>query len=168
MLTSDTANCIYRLPPPSVTPTTSHLAAKHPLHLPVFLRSTKLPLPKANAAIRITELLTELGINTQKLVMPTRINMDIFERVLLAASGLVDMKRQFDRVEQEFRTLRALREGFIHPVGGGGRKVRRSEGLSLTAQRLGLSRSHQQIHRRQIGEAVSCSIPYRHRVVCIR
>ena len=54
--------------------------------------------------------------------MPTRNNVEIFDRVLLAAGGLVDMKRQFDRVEQEIRTLRAQREGFVQPVDR--RKVR--------------------------------------------
>jgi len=121
VLTSDASHCIYRVPLPPVAPNTSHLAAKHPLHVPVYLRSTKLPLPKPNAAIRITELLTELGVNTQKLVMPTRNNIEIFERLLVAAGGLVDMKRQVDRVEQEMRTLRAQREGFVAPMEG--RKV---------------------------------------------
>ncbi|KAK8850634.1 hypothetical protein IAR55_004553 [Kwoniella newhampshirensis] len=94
-------------------PHTSHLASKHPIHQPVYLRSTKLPLPKPTAAIRITELLNELGISAHKLVMPTRGNLEIFESLLQAASALIDMKRQVDRVEQELRTVRAQREGLV-------------------------------------------------------
>lgn len=75
-----------------------------------------MPIPKASSAIRITELLVEMGINPQRLVMPTRANLDAFDGVLQAAGGLVDMKRQVDRVDQELRTLKAQREGFVPPV----------------------------------------------------
>jgi DNA methyltransferase 1-associated protein 1 len=75
-----------------------------------------MPTPKVSAAIRITELLIEMGIHPQRLVMPTRANLDALDGVLQAAGGLVDMKRQVDRVDQELRTLRAQREGFVPPV----------------------------------------------------
>ncbi|WVQ81708.1 hypothetical protein IAT38_003833 [Cryptococcus sp. DSM 104549] len=107
----DAAHCIYHVPPPPVLPHTSHLASKHPIHVPVYLRSTKLPAPKQTAAIRITELLNELGISAQKLVMPTRQNIEMFDGLLVASGALVDMKRQVDRVEQELRTVRAQKEG---------------------------------------------------------
>lgn len=58
----------------------------------------------------------EMGINTQRLVMPTRANLEAFDAVLQAAGGLVDMKRQLDRVDQDLRTLRAQREGFVPPI----------------------------------------------------
>lgn len=48
--------------------------------------------------------------------MPTRENIDIFDKLLTAAGGLIDMKRQVDRVEQEVRTLKAQSSGFIPPV----------------------------------------------------
>ncbi|WWD20813.1 hypothetical protein CI109_105290 [Kwoniella shandongensis] len=80
---------------------------------PAHLRSTKLPLPKPTAAIRITELLNELGISAHKLVMPTRGNLEMFESLLQASGALIDMKRQVDRVEQELRTVRAQREGLV-------------------------------------------------------
>lgn len=72
-----------------------------------------MPIPKANAATRIMEVLREMGINSQRLVMPTRDNLDMLSTVLQAASGLIDMKRQVDRVEQELRTLSAQKEGFV-------------------------------------------------------
>jgi DNA methyltransferase 1-associated protein 1 len=50
--------------------------------------------------------------------MPTRPNLDMLERVFGAAAGLVEMKRQVDRVEQELRTLKAQKEGFIPPMDG--------------------------------------------------
>jgi DNA methyltransferase 1-associated protein 1 len=61
-----------------------------------------------------------MGVSTQKLVMPTRDNLEVFDRLLHAAGGLVDMKRQVDRVEQEVRTLRAQKEGFVPPLGASG------------------------------------------------
>ena len=78
--------------------------------------------PKPTAAIRITDILNELGVSTVRLVMPTRPNLELYEGVLTAANALVDMKRQVDRVEQELRTLRAQRDGFIAPIAS--RKVR--------------------------------------------
>jgi DNA methyltransferase 1-associated protein 1 len=116
MLTTDVAHCIYRVPPPVVLPNTSHLAAKHPPHVPAFVRSTKLPVPRSSAILRINELMEELGVETQRLVMPTRGNLDALDGVLVAGAALVDMKRQVDRVEQELRTLRAQREAYVAPL----------------------------------------------------
>lgn len=76
-----------------------------------------MPLPKPNTAIRVTELLAEMGVSTTRLVMPTRTNLEAYDGVLQAAASLVDMKRQVDRVEQELRTLKAQRDGgYIPPV----------------------------------------------------
>jgi len=111
----DTSRCILRLP--LATPSNgSHLAAKHPMHLPVYLRSTKLPVPRLNASVRISELVNEIGISTQKLVMPTRSNLEEFDALLIATGALVDMKRQVERVGQELRMLRAQRDGYVPPI----------------------------------------------------
>ena len=115
---SDAAHCITRTPASAQTPTSSHLAARHPIHTPAFLRSTKLPTPRPNAAIRITDLLAEMGINVHALVMPTQSNINEFDGLLLASGALIDIKRQCDRVEQDLRTLRAQREGYVPPVDG--------------------------------------------------
>jgi DNA methyltransferase 1-associated protein 1 len=115
-LTQDAAYCIYRVPPPVVLPNTSHLAAKHPPHVPAYLRSSKLPVPKSHVVLRINELMAELGVETQRLVMPTRNNLEALDGVLVAGAALCDMKRQVDRVEQELRTLRAQREGYVAPL----------------------------------------------------
>ncbi|ORX40780.1 hypothetical protein BD324DRAFT_612087 [Kockovaella imperatae] len=111
----DAAHCIFRLPQDSSSQS-SHLATKHPVHIPAFLRSSKLPTPRQSAAIRITELLGELGVSTHALVMPTRANLEEYDGLLTAAGALVDMKRQVDRVEQELRTLRAQKESYVPPV----------------------------------------------------
>lgn len=116
MLTADVTHCIYRVPPPVVNPNTSHLAAKHPPHAPAFVRSTKLPIPRPTAVIRINELMAELGVETQRLVMPTRSNLDALDGVLTAGAALVDMKRQVNRVQQELDTLKKQREGFVAPL----------------------------------------------------
>lgn len=130
LLTLDTAHCIYRVPPVPVGPNASHLATKHPVHQPVHLRSSKMPAPKPNAAIRISELLAEFGLSSSRLVMPTRGNLEAYDGVLQAATSLVDMKRQVDRVEQELRTLKAQKEGFVPPVEPPSRK--RSESVLST------------------------------------
>ncbi|TYJ52625.1 SWR1-complex protein 4 [Cryptococcus floricola] len=109
----DNARCIYHVPTPAEPQGSSYLSTKHPAHLPVYLRSSKLPLPKPTAAIRVTELLAELGVNATKLVMPTRQNLEVLEGLLGAGAALVEMKRQVDRVEQELRTVRAQKEGLL-------------------------------------------------------
>lgn len=48
--------------------------------------------------------------------MPTRENIEVFDGLLLAAGGLIDMKRQVDRVESEIRTLKAQVSGFVPPI----------------------------------------------------
>ncbi|WWC92407.1 uncharacterized protein L201_007364 [Kwoniella dendrophila CBS 6074] len=112
----DLQHCIYNIPPPPTNPHSSHLASKHPVHQQVHMRSLKIPLPKPNASIRITELLNELGISAHKLVMPTRANIEMFDNLLQAAGALIDMKRQVDRVEQELRTVKAQKEGLLPTV----------------------------------------------------
>ena len=73
-------------------------------------------VPKAHQAEQVSQILAELGISSTKLVMPTRHNLEEFEGLIIASGALVDMKRQVDRVQQELRTLRAQKEGFIPPV----------------------------------------------------
>ncbi|WVN88619.1 uncharacterized protein L203_103830 [Cryptococcus depauperatus CBS 7841] len=109
----DNSRCIYHVPQTAISSQGSHLSTKHPVHVPAYLRSTRLPLPKSTASMRITELLAELGTNAHKLICPTRQNIEIFEGLLQAAAALVEMKRQVDRTEQELRTLRAHQEGLI-------------------------------------------------------
>jgi DNA methyltransferase 1-associated protein 1 len=114
----DAANCIIRTDPPSTTPVTK--AA----HQPAYLRSSKLPSPKAAIAPKVTAALAELGISHTRLVMPTRDNTAQLESLLDATSVLVDTKRQVDKIEYDINVLKtrlgmressaAADEGGIH------------------------------------------------------
>lgn len=73
----------------------------------------------------------ELGVNGEKLVMPTRSNVEELEGLFGAVTALVDMKRQVDRVSQEVRMLRAQKEGYIPPPASESRKTR-SESVTST------------------------------------
>jgi DNA methyltransferase 1-associated protein 1 len=64
--------------------------------------------------------MVELGVETQRLVMPTRNNLDALDGVLAAGAALVDMKRQVQRVQQELDALRKQGPGFVAPVSRGG------------------------------------------------
>lgn len=55
----------------------------------------------------VAKLLTELGINPTRLVMPTKPNVERLEALQGAASSLLDMKKTVDRVEQDIRTVTA-------------------------------------------------------------
>jgi len=80
--------------------------------------------------------MAELGVETQRLIMPTRTNVDTLDGVLAAGAALVDMKRQVDRVEQELRTLRAQREGYVAPLHRGSRSESvTSTGTSVVTRR---------------------------------
>ncbi|KAF7792812.1 hypothetical protein EIP86_003911 [Pleurotus ostreatoroseus] len=72
-------------------------------HQPVFLRSYKLPVPKSSTAPKITAALSELGVRSDRLVMPTKDNCGLLESLLDATSSLVEMKKQMDRLDHEIR-----------------------------------------------------------------
>jgi len=99
-----------------------------------------MPAPKANTAIRISELLAEFGLGTARLVMPTRGNIEAYDSVLQAAASLIDMKRQVDRVEQELRTLKAQKEGFVPPVSESQSRKRSESVLSTDTSGTGTAR----------------------------
>lgn len=84
----------------------------------MHLRSFKLPAPKAAIAPKVTQALTELGINHARLVMPTRENCARLESLIEATTALIDTKKIVDRVEQDIRVLRV-------------RLGRQSEGLDV-------------------------------------
>jgi DNA methyltransferase 1-associated protein 1 len=99
-LSQDAANCIVRTDPPSTTPVTK--AA----HQPAYLRSFKLPVPKAAIAPKVTAALAELGISHSRLVMPTRDNIALLESLLEATTALVETKRVVDKVEYDINVLK--------------------------------------------------------------
>lgn len=75
-------------------------------HQPAYLRSFKLPAPKAAIAPKITQALAELGISHSRLVMPTRENTAQLEALLDATTALVETKRVVDKVEYDIQVLK--------------------------------------------------------------
>jgi DNA methyltransferase 1-associated protein 1 len=105
-------HCIHRTDPP--TQASSGISATKAAHTPVFLRSYKLPTVRAAVQPRVTQVLTELGLRTDRLVMPTQENVQQLELLLNAASALVETRKVVERVEQEIRVVKerlALKEG---------------------------------------------------------
>ncbi|KAF8897712.1 hypothetical protein BD779DRAFT_1492188 [Infundibulicybe gibba] len=96
----DTVNCIIRTDLPTTT------IATKAAHQPAYLRSFKLPVPKAAIAPKITQALAELGISHSRLVMPTRENCAQLESLLEATTALVETKRVVDKVEYDIRMLK--------------------------------------------------------------
>ncbi|KAF7301827.1 Myb-like domain-containing protein [Mycena indigotica] len=75
-------------------------------HQVAYLRSFKIPYPKAAQAQKVVQAMTELGISSTRLVMPTAANLVHLENVMDAATNLVETKRNVDRVEFEIQVLR--------------------------------------------------------------
>ncbi|KAF9226646.1 hypothetical protein BS17DRAFT_775926 [Gyrodon lividus] len=98
----DAQHCIVRVEPPPTSTNTTKVT-----HVPVHLRSFKLPIPKAAIAPKVTQALNELGITHARLVMPTRENCAQLESLLEATSALLETKKVVDRVEQDIRVLKA-------------------------------------------------------------
>ena len=75
-------------------------------HVPVHLRSFKLPVARATIAPKVTQALAELGVTHNRLVMPTRENSSQLESLLEATTALIETKKVVDRVEQDIRVLK--------------------------------------------------------------
>ena len=96
----DAQHCITRTDHPQTTVTkASHQAAA--------LRSYKIPTPKQAVATKVTQTLSEKGINSSRLVMPTRENLLHLESLIDAATLLLEIKKNVDRVEHEIRHTKA-------------------------------------------------------------
>ncbi|KAF8842735.1 hypothetical protein BDN67DRAFT_947157 [Paxillus ammoniavirescens] len=98
----DAQHCIVRLEPPASSTNTTKVT-----HVPVHLRTFKLPVPKAAILPKVTQALAELGVTHSRLVMPTRENCAQLESLLDATTALVETKKVVDRVEQDIRVLKA-------------------------------------------------------------
>lgn len=88
-----------RVEPPATTTTKT-------THVPVHLRSFKLPIPKAAIAPKVIQALSEVGITHSRLVMPTRENCAKFEAILESTTALLETKKMVDKVDQDIRVLR--------------------------------------------------------------
>ena len=58
-------------------------------------------------ATKVAQVLSEYGINSSRLVMPTRDNLLHLESLIDATTLLLEVKRNVDRVEQEIRVMKA-------------------------------------------------------------
>ena len=96
----DAQHCIVRVE----TPATG--AATKAAHQPAYLRSYKLPTPKAAIAPKITQALAELGISLTRLVMPTRETTALLEALLENTTTLIETKRQVDKVDYDIQVLK--------------------------------------------------------------
>ncbi|KAJ7765063.1 hypothetical protein DFH07DRAFT_867200 [Mycena maculata] len=97
----DLQHCITRT---ELTPLTS--AATKAAHQPAYLRSFKLPFPKASVAPKVTQALAELGVSHTRLVMPTQGNVALLEGLIEAATALVETKKVVDKVEYDIQVLK--------------------------------------------------------------
>ena len=123
----DAQHCIVRTDvPTSVTATKA-------AHQPAYLRSFKLPTPKAAIAPKVTLALSELGISHSRLVMPTRENVVQFESLLDAATTLIEIKRLVDKVDYDIKVSRervGLREK-SQSVGDGEPKIENDDAMDI-------------------------------------
>ncbi|KAF8195705.1 hypothetical protein K438DRAFT_1906372 [Mycena galopus ATCC 62051] len=97
----DLQHCITRTEPPPVSSSATKAA-----HQPAYLRSFKLPFPKAAIAQKVTQALAELGVSHTRLVMPTQGNVALLEGLLDATSSLVDTKKVVDKAEFDIQVLK--------------------------------------------------------------
>jgi DNA methyltransferase 1-associated protein 1 len=98
---SDALHCIQRTDGPMPTGTTTKAT-----HQAAYLRSFRLPYPKAAVAAKVSQIATELGISLSRLVMPTRDTLAQHEALLEAITTLVEMKKVADRLDQDIRTAK--------------------------------------------------------------
>ncbi|KAJ6539516.1 hypothetical protein B0H19DRAFT_1269823 [Mycena capillaripes] len=96
----DLQHCITRTDLPAQT------TATKAAHQPAYLRSFKLPFPKAAIAPKVTQALAELGVSHARLVMPTQGNVALLEGLLDATTSLVETKKVVDKVEFDIQVLK--------------------------------------------------------------
>ena len=123
----DAKNCIHRWDNVTSAPGASTKAA----HQPVFFRSYKLPNVKSAAFQRVSQVVSELGLRSDRLVMPTYDNVQHLDQLLNAAVALVDTRKLVERVEQDIRIYKeriALKEGRANENGDAEGETQKKEG----------------------------------------
>ncbi|KAJ7178968.1 hypothetical protein C8R46DRAFT_1159681 [Mycena filopes] len=98
----DRQHCITRTDTGGASAAASTKAA----HQPAYLRSFKLPFPKSSIAPKVTQVLTELGVSSSRLVMPTQGNVALLEGLMDATAALVETKKVVDKVEYDISVLK--------------------------------------------------------------
>ncbi|POW16373.1 hypothetical protein PSHT_06738 [Puccinia striiformis] len=110
-LANDKKHCIHRSDSQPVQ--TGHCRT-------VGLRSTRITLPKTVAAsTRISSVLSEMQIPNllaylpKPLIMPTRQNVESYERLILATHQLIDLRRIADRVDNDLKAHRKKKDSLL-------------------------------------------------------
>ena len=75
-------------------------------HQTAALRSYKIPAPKQAMATKVAQTLSEHGVNSSRLVMPTRENLLHLESIIDATTLLVETKKNVERVENDIRNAK--------------------------------------------------------------
>ena len=70
-------------------------------------------------ATKVAQTLTEYGVNSSRLVMPTRENLLHLESLIDATTLLLETKKNVDRVEHEIRVMKAQLLRRDEQLGGG-------------------------------------------------
>ncbi|KAJ6515710.1 hypothetical protein C8R45DRAFT_888749 [Mycena sanguinolenta] len=97
----DLQHCITRTEPPAAAASATKAA-----HQPAYLRSFKLPFPKAAQGQKVTQALAELGVSHTRLVMPTQGNVAQLDQLLEATAALVETKKTVDKIEFDIQVLK--------------------------------------------------------------
>jgi hypothetical protein len=115
---SDKKHCIYRLHSYHAGGSTSGSSATH--YRTVGLRSTRITLPKTVAAsTRLSTVMSELEIPSllnylpKPLVMPSRENVESYERLIQATNELADLRRHADRVDSDLKAHRKKKDTLL-------------------------------------------------------
>ena len=72
-------------------------------HTPVHIRSSKFPPMKQQTLARIQQILQELEINSSRLVMPTKENIEHMEKLITVCQQLADSRKTLEKLEDELR-----------------------------------------------------------------
>lgn len=116
---------------PPVAPSNNNQTSSHG----VYLRSTRILMPRTNLALRTQEALAELRPPVSlRLTFPTRANCEKWEGVVGAVTSGLEMKRQLDRVQSELRIAHMRSHGAGQAVSGAHAPRASTAGRSITPQ----------------------------------
>lgn len=94
--------------PPIAAPSSGSTKAEANAHHGAYLRSTRMLTFRPNQYTRVMQALAELQPPMgARLVYPTATNVEKWEMLLGAVAGALDMKKQLDRVEAEYKVVQA-------------------------------------------------------------
>ena len=94
--------------PPVAAPSSGSTKAEAHAHHGAYLRSTRMLTFRPNQYTRVMQALAELHPPMgARLVYPTATNVEKWEMLLGAVAGALDMKKQLDRVEAEYKMAQA-------------------------------------------------------------